>query len=141
MGYQLVDLGEEFIVDSALDGISVTVTLYNDTTDTLDDNSDVGDITSEPGGSNYSRQSATLTTKKSGGDYQGENSSQISFDTSDSTGDVDSYAVLFSFTADETGDGSDTLHLIANGALSETRTIDDVDTVNVSAGTVGVSLT
>lgn len=79
MTTQLHDTGEELIMDIVFraDTItkptSVNIGLFNDSTDSLSDGSDIGDITTEPSGGAYAAQSATFdgsdfTNADSGGD-------------------------------------------------------------------------
>jgi hypothetical protein len=139
MAALLTDLGEEWTLETALEGASISVGLYNDSTDAISDANDLADITTEPSGAAYSRQSTTLTMTD-GGDWQVETSAQVSFDTSDSSQNVDSYFLVANFQADDTGDGSATDHLIATGALSQSRDLSQIDTLNIAAGSAGFSL-
>lgn len=136
----LTDLGEEYTIKTNLDGVSLDVGLYNDGTDAITDTEDLADITTEPGGSAYARQTDTFTAADLSGDWGIDNDSQLSFDTSDSSQTVDSYFIVANFTAADTGDGSATDHLIITGALSQSRDLSQIDTLNISAGTVGVKV-
>jgi hypothetical protein len=145
MAHQLTDLGEEFCLETALEGVSVEIGLYNDSSnsgaDDIQDSDDLASITTEPTGSTYARQSTTLTLSDNSGDWQAETSAQVTFDVSSCSEDVDSYFIVANFQADDTGDGGATDHLIATGALSQLRDLSQIDTLNISAGTAGFKLT
>jgi len=83
MSHILTDLGEEWILETALEGVSVTIGLYNDSTDSLGDTNDVSDITTEPSDGNYARQSVTLTLVDESGDWAAETGSDVVFDVTD----------------------------------------------------------
>lgn len=139
----LTDLGEEALMTNGFDGISVEVGLYDDSADQLSDGSDLGDITSEPGSSyNYSRQSVTFSASDLSGDWGVDNDSQFSFDLSGDTTqkDVDTAFVVYTFQASDTGDGSPTDHVIANPALSQTRDVGSIDTLEIAAGDLSIKV-
>lgn len=138
----LTDLGEEYVIKNGLDGITVNVGLYNDATDALSDTSDVGDITTEPTNTNYAQASVTLTAADISGNWGVDNDTLFSFDFSDITTsqNVDTAFITFSFLASDTGDGSSTTHLIANPALSQTRDIGSIDTLEIAAGDLEIKL-
>jgi hypothetical protein len=146
---QLHDTGEEFIIDVVFrnDTLtkpgSVTVGLFNDSTDALSDGSDIGDITTEPSGGSYARQTATLdggdfSNTDSGGDWQTTITDQT-FDTSDSSQDVDAYFIVVTFQADDTGDGSATDHLFWTGNLDQTYDLNSVDSLTLSGAGLKVN--
>lgn len=131
----LTDLGEEWLVENNADGATVSVGLYRDSVDTLDDTSDIPDITTEAAGSNYARQTSTVTTKQISGNFGFDNDAQLSFDTSDSTQTVDHGFVVVNFQSDTVaGDTTAEDHLIAIGSLSQSRDLSQVDTLNINAG-------
>lgn len=144
----LHDTGEEYILDVVMDGTvsrvtSCTVGLYNDSTDALSESSDVGDITTEPTGSNYSRQTINLndtdvTNSDSGGDWQSE-FAQVTYDTSDSTQSVDSYFVVINYQADDTSDSASNDHLFFTGSLDGTYDLSNIDTLNLSGAGASIS--
>lgn len=138
----LTDLGEEYTIKNGLDAITVNVGLYNDSTDSLSDSSDVGDITTEPSNTNYSTQSVTFTAADISGNWGVDNDSQFQFDFSDQTTseNVDTAYVSYSFQASDTGDTSANEHLLANPALSQTRDIGSIDTLSVNAGDLQIRL-
>lgn len=149
MTVSLHDTGEEYILDVVMDGTetrvtSVTIGLYNDGTDALTDSSDVGDITTEPTGSAYARQTVTLdatdvTNSDVSGDWESEFVQQT-FDVSDSSQDVDAYFVVVNFDSDDAGDaGTATDHLFFTGTLDQSYNLGQIDTFNLDSA--GVSIT
>lgn len=137
----LTNFGEEYIVENNADGATIIVGLYNDTTDTLDETDNLAAITTEPSGSAYARQTDTVTTAQISGDFGFDNDAQLTFDTSDSTQSVDAYFVAINFQSDTVaGDGSAVDNLIGAGDLSQTRDLSDIDTFNVPAGDVQITL-
>ena len=137
MSHILTDLGEEYTLETALEGVNVTIGLYDDSTDAIGDTNDIADITTEPSDGNYARQTDTLTLVDESGDWAAETSSQASFDVTDTTGTVDSYFVIANFQADDTGDSASNDHLICTGALSQSYDLSNVDTLNIDTGTIG----
>ena len=136
----LTVFGEEYTVKTNLEGATLTIGLYNDSTDTIADGDDLAAITTEPSDGNYVRQSITVETVNSGGNWTARNTSSFSFDTTNTTGTVDSYFVVANFQSTEAGDGSATDHLIATGALSQSRDLSQIDTLNIPSGSVGYYL-
>lgn len=97
------------------------VLLYNDTSDSLSDASDIGDVTTEPTDGNYTRQTLTLdsanfTLSVESGDLRAEGT--VTFDVTNTTGTVDAWGAVVDFQSDvvnsETGQNP---HLIATAAL------------------------
>lgn len=140
MSYQLTNIGEEWSLKTNLDGASVSILLYDDSTDNIGDTDDLSAITTEPSDGNYSRQSATLTFAVKDSDGAAVTSAQVSFDVTDTTGDVDSYGIVANFQSSTAGDSSAQDHLVATGALSQTYSLSNLDTLNVSAETMGHKL-
>lgn len=137
----LTDLGEEWLMKNNLDAVSVDVGLYNDATDSITDSEDLADITTEPSDGNYTRQTGeALSASDISGDWGVDNDSQISFDVTNTTGTVDSYFFVANFTAVDTSDGGDTDHLVLTGSLSQSYDLSNVDTLDISAGTAGVTV-
>jgi len=123
--------GEEFMQDLVISsGKTFQIGLYNDSTDTLSDTSDVADITTEPSGSAYSRQSdaaSGFTASLSGGDIQIAGNTQT-FDVSDSSQTVDSVFVVVNYQSDVvTSDGSATDHLYYTNALDQSYDLSQFD--------------
>lgn len=142
MASLLTDVGEEYTLKTALEGVTLSVGLYNDATDSISDTDDIASLTTEPGGAAYARQSDTFSLIDNGsGDWQLDNDAQLTFDTTDSSNTVDSYFIVASFQASDTGDGGATDHMIATGALSQSRDLSQIDTLNIDAGSAGFSLT
>lgn len=148
MTTQLHDTGEEAILDDFFEGsitkpASVSIGLFNDTTDALADSSDLAGITTEPAGAAYARQSASFgttdfTTQDNAGDWEAIIADQT-FDTSDSSASVDAYFVVINFTSDDTGDTAATDHLLFTGSLDQTYDLSNVDSFTLSGA--GLSLT
>jgi hypothetical protein len=130
----LHDFGEEFMQDLVVDsGETFDIGLYNDSTDALSESSDISDISTEPTGSNYSRQSesaSNVTVDLSGSDAKTDFPTQT-FDTSDSSQTVDSYFVVVNFNSDEAGDSSQNDHIFQTGSLSQSRNLSEIDTLDV----------
>ena len=137
----LHDTGEEYYQDE-LSGEQFDVGLFDDSTDSLVDSSDVADITTEPSDGNYTRQTGiTFSSADENGDWTLTNDSQVSFDVTDTTGDVDSYFIVVNFDSDDAGDvGTPADHLLATGSLSQSYALNNLDTLNLSAGGIGTSL-
>jgi len=141
MSFILTDLGEEYVMETNTNGVTLSVGLYNDSTDAISDSDDLAALTTEPAGSNYARQSDTFATASLSGDYGFDNDSLITFDTSDSSQTVDAYFIVANFDSDVAGDGGTASdHLIATGALSQSRNLSDIDTLEISAGGTGVKV-
>lgn len=105
----LSDLGEEWEHKNAFRQDLITrdttfeVLLYDDSTDSLTDASDVSDITTEPTDGNYTRQTFSLdgsdvTLSVVDGDIRAE--ATVTFDVDGTTGTVDASACVVSFQSD-----------------------------------------
>lgn len=142
MAHILTDLGEEWTVKNNLDTATVAVGLYNDSADAISDTDDVAAITSEPSDGNYVRQTAVnVSASDIGGDWGIDNDNTITFDMTDTTGTVDSYFFVVNFDADDTNDGGTaTDHLVLTGALSQSYDLSNLDTLEISAGSAGVTV-
>ena len=81
-----------------------------------------------------------MTVSDEGGDWEVNNDSQVSFDVTSTTGTVDAYFIVVNFQAVDTADGSATDHIIATGQLSQSRDLSQIDTLNLAAGSVGISI-
>jgi len=137
----LTNVGEEYIVENNANGETIKVGLYEDATDTLGESSTLSDITTEPSGGNYSRQTDTVTTEQISGDFGFDNDNLISFDTSDSSQTVDAVFVVINFQSDTVaGDGSANDNLVAAGDLSQSRDLSNIDTLEIAAGDLDVTL-
>lgn len=146
MGQQLTVTGEQFMVEASFRTDLITrpstidVLLYNDSTDSISDTNNVGDISTEPTGSNYSRQSVNLDSTTTPAVTLSENGSnnweavaeEVTFDTSDSSQSVDGYGWVANFDASGSTSGNNGDNLILTGALSQSYDLSNVDTLNVS---------
>ena len=141
MAAVLTNIGEEYVMKNNVDGASLTVGLYNDGTDALSDTSDLANLTTEPAGSAYARQTDTYAVTQNGSsNAQADNNNQLTYDTSDSTQAVDAYFIVANFQSSFNGDSSATDHIIATGLLSQSRDLSSVDTLNIAAGSAGFDL-
>lgn len=122
MAYGLSNYGKEEIMDTYFKGdetapASFSVVLYNDTTDALadTDTDSTTAITSQPTGAAYAAQSvnldATDMTGAMNGSYYEITLKDLTFDVSDSTETVDSFALL---------DGTS---IFGRGALDSSRAL------------------
>lgn len=137
----LTKVGEEWLIKTNADAASLDVGLYNDGTDAIGDGDDLAQITTEPGDGNYARQTGVaFSASASGTDWQFDNDAQVSYDVANTTGSVDSYFIVANFLSAEAGDSVAQDHLIATGALSQSRDLTQIDTLNLAAGSVGASL-
>jgi len=142
MANELTNIGEEWLVENNANGVTVTVGLYNNSTDALSETSTLSDITTEPAGAAYARQSSTVTTLQISGDFGFDNDSQLSFDTSDSSQTVDHQFPVVNFKSDTVaGDASATDHMVGYSALTQSRDLSQVDTLNIPAGDLELTLT
>ena len=138
MAAVLTNIGEEYVVKNAATG-SFDVLLYNDTTDAAGDTTDLAALTTEPSDGNYVRQTATFVAAAANGDWKSSNDTEISFDVGSTTGTVDAYAIVANFQSTEAGDSAATDHIIVTGSMSQSRDLSQIDILNFTAGTVGVS--
>jgi len=142
----LHDYGEEYYQRTQTGDLSpvstFTIFLY-DSSDSLTESSDVGDVTSEPGNTNYSRQSvqaSNITFGQSGGDVFTD-VPNVTFDFTDNStsNTVDSWGIIFNAQLSTVvSDGSATDHILATGSLSRSYTLSNVD--NLQVNDIGVSL-
>jgi hypothetical protein len=139
MANLLTNIGEEYVIENNANGATVKVGLYNDSTDSISDSDDLAQITTEPSGAAYAQQTSTVTTRQIGSDFGFDNDSKISFDTSNSSSTVDHAAFIVNFQSDSVaGDSSANDHLIGVAALSQSRDLSQIDTVEVAAGDLEV---
>jgi len=123
--------GEEFMQDLVISsGKTFDIGLYNDSTDALGESADLSDITTEPAGAAYARQSdaaSGFTATSSSGNIQIAGTTQT-FDVSDSTQTVDSVFVVVPYTSDVvTSDGGETDHLYFTNALDQSYDLSQFD--------------
>lgn len=141
MAQTLTDIGEEWLVKSDLSTATVDVGLYNDSTDSLTDSDDVANITTEPGDGNYARQTdVSISANNISGDWGVVTDGKVTFDLQNTTPEVDAYFFVVSFQSETANDSSAQDHLVVAGSLSQTYDLNSVDTLEVSAGTAGVSV-
>lgn len=144
MAFGLKDIGEEFMQkrsykpSSDNSGTDLNVGLYLDSTDALTDSADIGDITTEPSGTGYSRQAVTLDTADITITTDSNTNvvadfKDLSFDVSDDTSNVDGYFVVASTQSDVIkSDTSQNTHLLATGSLPSEQDLNGVNTLNVN---------
>lgn len=140
---ELVDTGEEWYHKTDITTVtSLDHGLYDDSTDTITDTNNLSDITSEPSGASYSRQTANISVRNISGNAGFNTDAQQTFDLSDdSSGSADSWFTLDNFQSDiMNSQGSAQDNLIGTGALSQSYTLSNVDTLNVTAETMGFTL-
>jgi len=141
MSFILTDIGEEYYAKNDVGASNVDGGLYNDSTDAISDTDDLAAIGTEPTGASYARQVTEVSVADLSGDWGFDNDNQEQWDTSDSTQTVDGYFLVANFASAEAGDGGTaTDHLIATGALSQSRNLSDIDTLKISAGGLGVKV-
>jgi len=141
MAFIITNQGKEYIAKTNLDGVTLTVGMYNDATDALTETSDLADVTTEPTGSAYARQSDTFSVTQNGSnDAQIDNDNQLTYDTSDSSQSIDGYFVVANFQSTFLGDGAATDHIIALVGASQTYDLGSNDTFNVNAGSAGFDI-
>lgn len=121
------DYGEEwahkysFRQDLITRDTTIEVLLYDDSTDSLTDSSDVGDITTEPTDGNYTRQTFTLdstdvTLTQDAGEVRA--AATVTFDVDGTTGTVDAAAAVVSFQSDVVNsEGAQNPHHIYSATL------------------------
>lgn len=142
----LLDVGEEFIFDFTPDGETMTVGVYDDSTDALGESDTLSAVSTEPGNANYARQSSSTNTKELSGDYGMVNATSVSFDFSDvSSGDVseetlDTTMVIFNFQSSRLSQGSPQDNLVANPAMDNTHATGDVDKIDYNSESIKVTL-
>lgn len=136
----LTNVGEEWYTDNNIDGATVIVGLYSDSSDALGEGDNLAAISSEPTGSNYSRQNDTVTSTQIGSNYGIDSDGLITFDTSDSSVTVDAAFIVVNFQSSVAGDGSATDNLVAAGDLSQSRDLSQIDTVEIAAGDLEITI-
>jgi hypothetical protein len=138
MANELFQTGEEFAIrgivqDSALNfNSTLEITLYNQSTDALTDSSLPAEITTEPTGSNYARETIALDTAEITTEQNTNSNYQFVFEdqtliTDDSTQSVDAYAVFVTFQSDLQGDSSTDEYLFFAGNLDQEYDLGQID--------------
>jgi len=124
--------GEEFMQDLVIDsGKTFDIGLYNDSTDSLGESADTGDITTEPAGAAYARQSdpaSGFTASDVTGNIQIAGTTQT-FDVSDSSQTVDSVFVVVNYASDivSSDGGTPADHLMYTNALDQSYDLSQFD--------------
>ena len=136
----LTNLGEEYWNKNDLEGVSIDIGLYNDSTDTITETDNLSEITTEPSGDSYDRQTDTFSTAKISGNWGIQNDSSLSFDVSDSTQTVDAFLLVINFQAEDTGDEEANDNLVACGALTQSRDLSQIDCLDINASDCQVIL-
>ena len=139
MGHHLHTTGEEFMQkqvfreDLLTNPGEITVGLHLDDSgeggDDLADGDNVGDVTTEPTGSNYNRQTASFESADFDPEENADGNWQVivddlTFDTDDSDEDIDSYFIVVDFNADSGVDGD---NLFWSGPLDQLYDLTHVD--------------
>lgn len=141
MSYILNDIGEELLMKNNMEGLSHDAGLYNDSTDAISDTDDLAAITTEPSGAAYARQTDTYSVSDISGNWGFDNDSKLTYDVSDSSQTVDGSFLVHNFASTDAGDGGTaTDHLIATAALSQSRDLSQIDTLEISSGGLGVTV-
>lgn len=126
-----------FRTDQITRPASVTIGLFNDSTDALADGDNYSNITTEPSDGNYVAQSASLdssdvTVSLNSGNVRIVYAEQT-FDMTNTTGTVDAYYVTGSFQSDVVNSQtSANQNLIFTGDLSQSYDLSNVTTFNLS---------
>lgn len=133
------DFAEEWFSTRDVSGEEITFALYDQSSDSLGETSDEPDITTEPDGEDYTRQSDTVATAQIDGsgatDFGWETQNLIEFLVEDATAEVDAVAMIVSFTSEITEDTEDTPHLIGFDNLDAGRVdLTDQESVQFEAG-------
>jgi len=143
MADQVTVTGKQFINESAFRTDLITrpgtvdILLFNDSTDSISETSNLSDITTEPGSGNYSRQSVSLDSSDVTVSEDGSNNYEVkiknlTFDTTNESQDVDGWGIVANFDGTDSTGGNNGDNLIATGSLSQTRNLDQIDTFNVN---------
>jgi hypothetical protein len=101
---------------------TLTVGLYNDSTDNLSDSDDIGAISSEPATGNYTRQSLSLDSGDLSLSTNGSGNVQVdgtvTFDVTDTGETIDGFFVLVTYQSDViNSEGSENDHILISGTL------------------------
>lgn len=136
----LVNTGEEYVVRNDLEGVTVDIGLYDDSTDAITDPDNISDISTEPASGNYSRQSVTVSTLSISGDWGFETDATVTFDFSDvapgdpDAQDFDTGFFVVNFESDEAGDSGASDNLFGNFGLSQTYNSAQFDEFEIQTG-------
>jgi len=147
MADKLTVTGKQFVNESAFrtDLItrpgSIDILLLNDSTDSLSETSNVGDITTEPGSGNYTRQTVSLDSSDITVSEDGSNNYEVTiknltFDTENESQNVDGWGLVVDFDGTDSTGGNNGNNLIATGSLSQQYDLGQVDELNVNDITI-----
>ena len=137
----VLDVGEEWVVENDVNGATVKVTLYSDSTDSITDTDNLSAISTEPAGGSFARQSTTVTSKQISGDFGFDNDSKLTFDMSDSSQTIDHALYVVNFQSNSVaGDESATDNLVAVASLTQSRDTSQFDTLELPAGDLEATL-
>jgi len=128
----LLTTGELFVQRSSFKANDITrppsvdILLYNDSTDSIADGDNLTDVTTEPGGSAYSRQSINLdgsavTIQENVNGNVEFVLGNATFDVSDSSNTVNAYGIVANFDATLLSEGVNGDNLIATGNLDTSQ--------------------
>ena len=137
MSDTITNVGKEYIFDEEQDGDTLTMLLYDQSTDELTQSDDLGDITTEPDDSEtYERQDTLISTTAVNSEYGFENDDEVEFDVSTNDETVDFGGYIAEFESSVAGDTEPEEHLIAFGELTETRDLSEFDTLTFVPGDI-----
>lgn len=133
--------GEEYIqkaawrTDLLTRPTNIEIGLFNSDDLTVDDNTDIADITgagAEPSGGNYSRNSVALDSadiaisENGSGDWEIDVADQVFTPDGTDSKIVDAYFVILPFTSSTAGDSSANDHVMFTGDLSQDRDLSQI---------------
>jgi len=132
MADELLTTGELFVTRSGFKANDITrpgsvdILIYNDTTDAITDGDNLTDISTEPGGASFSRQSVSLdsgdvTVQENGNGNVEFVLADVTFDVSDSSQTVDAWGIIADFDATLLSEGNNGDNVIATGSLDQSR--------------------
>ena len=137
------DVGEEwkqktlFRQDLISRNASVSVGLYDDSTDSLTESDDVGAITTEPTTGNYARQTASLDSSDFSLSQNGNSDLAaeytVTFDVTNTTETVDAAFVIVNFQSDiVNSESSANDHLLVSAALDSAKDLSTRSSLDVT---------
>ncbi|MCU4754247.1 hypothetical protein OB919_20065 [Halobacteria archaeon AArc-curdl1] len=125
----LHDDGELLVLNTAFDGRTLEVGLFNNSVDNLSESSTFEDITSTPGGGDYEPQIVSDPNVSQNADEDAElDLGELSYDISDATDDID-----YVYVRDDTSG-----ELIFTSALDQTYDLGSIDILDLT--NVGMTL-
>lgn len=129
MAENITTVGAEFMIKAfytteATKPSSISVALYDDSTDALTESDDMSAVTTEPTDGNYARLTYAFGTtdftsaQDSNNDWQAQ-FAEKTYDLSNTTGYVDSFLIVVSFMAGSESSAND--HLYSFGPLLDSQ--------------------